>query len=73
MWNGITYAFFGFGAEVGALGIEETAIYGPENGILGLVLNVIFATVFWRWMVRQAMPPDHGAQVLGLRPAKKDL
>lgn len=49
VWNGGDYVFFGFGAKVGALGIKNTAIYGPEVGILGLALNVVFATVLWRW------------------------
>lgn len=49
IWNGIAYGFFGFGAKVGALGIGETAIYGPEVGVLGLLLNLIFAVVLWRW------------------------
>jgi membrane protease YdiL (CAAX protease family) len=49
IWNGITYVFFGFGAEIGALGIKETAIYGPEVGILGLVLNLVFVALLWQW------------------------
>jgi hypothetical protein len=52
VWNGITYVLFGFGAQVGALGIKETAIYGPEIGVLGLVLNFLFAALLWRWMLR---------------------
>jgi membrane protease YdiL (CAAX protease family) len=52
VWNGITYVLFGFGAQVGALGIKETAIYGPEIGVLGLVLNFLFAAVLWPWMLR---------------------
>ena len=54
LWNGITYLFFGFGIHTGALGIKETIIYGPEIGLLGLVLNSIFAVVFWRWVVRSS-------------------
>jgi membrane protease YdiL (CAAX protease family) len=42
VWNVIAYGFFGLGTKVGALGIQETAIYGPEVGILGLVLNLLF-------------------------------
>lgn len=49
IWNGGAYVFFGFGTRVGALGIEETAIYGPEVGIVGLVLNGAFAAALWRW------------------------
>jgi membrane protease YdiL (CAAX protease family) len=49
LWNGMDYVFFGFGTKVGALGIAKTAIYGPEVGVLGLVLNIAFAAVLWRW------------------------
>ena len=48
VWNGIDYPFYGFGEKVGALGIEQTHIYGPEEGILGIVLNGIFAYALWR-------------------------
>lgn len=48
VWNGLAYVFFGFGSQVGALGIQQTAIYGPEVGVLGLVLNLIFAAALWR-------------------------
>jgi hypothetical protein len=33
--------------RIGALGIENTAIHGPEAGILGLALNIAFATALW--------------------------
>ena len=52
VWNGMTYVLFGFGTHVGALGIKETAIYGPEIGVLGLILNVVFAVVLWRGIAR---------------------
>jgi membrane protease YdiL (CAAX protease family) len=52
LWNGIAYVFFGFGAVRGALGVEETAIYGPEAGFLGLGANLIFAAVLWRACMR---------------------
>ena len=57
IWNGGAYVFFGFGTRVGALGIEETALYGPEVGLLGLILNGIFAAVLWRWIRPQSYPP----------------
>ena len=41
VWNGIAYSLFGFGTRVGALGIENTALYGPEVGLLGLALNAL--------------------------------
>lgn len=48
LWNGGAYVLFGFGTKVGALGIEETAIYGPEVGVLGLALNIAFAVALWQ-------------------------
>lgn len=42
LWNGIAYSFFGFGTRTGALGIQEPALYGPEVGLLGLALNILF-------------------------------
>lgn len=49
VWNGMAYVFFGFGARVGALGIKHTGLFGPEVGVLGLAVNVIFAAALWRW------------------------
>lgn len=43
VWNGFDYPLFGFGERVGALGIAETELYGPEVGLLGLMLNALFA------------------------------
>jgi len=48
VWNGLTYALFAFGTKVGALGVQETSIYGPEVGFVGLVLNAAFAAWLWR-------------------------
>jgi membrane protease YdiL (CAAX protease family) len=42
VWNGLDYPLFGFGEKVGALGIQQTHIYGPEVGILGIGLNLVF-------------------------------
>jgi hypothetical protein len=47
IWNTVAYALFGTGVEAGALGIQDTAIYGAEVGIVGLGLNVVFAVVLW--------------------------
>ena len=52
VWNGIDYPLFGFGENVGALGIEATHIYGPEVGLLGFGLNLVFATALWKWITR---------------------
>jgi hypothetical protein len=48
-WNGIAYVFFGFGTKIGALGIRNTGIFGPEIGVLGLIANAMFAFLLWRW------------------------
>jgi membrane protease YdiL (CAAX protease family) len=53
LWNGGAYAFFGFGREVGELGVEQTGLYGPELGILGLAANVVFAALLWWWWMRR--------------------
>ena len=49
LWNGIAYVFFGFGTKTGALGIGNTALFGPEIGVLGLVSNAVFALLLWQW------------------------
>ena len=49
LWNGIAYVFFGFGTKTGALGIRNSAIFGPEIGVLGLIANAMFAFLFWQW------------------------
>jgi membrane protease YdiL (CAAX protease family) len=54
LWNGFAYVFFGFGTMMGALGIEDTATYGPEVGWLGLVANLLFAAWLWFKSVRAA-------------------
>lgn len=52
VWNGLAYALFGHGAKVGALGIKDTVLFGPEVGLLGLGLNVAFAALLW-WLWRR--------------------
>jgi uncharacterized protein len=52
-WNGLAYVLFGFGTKIGALGIKNTAVFGPEVGIVGLALNAVFAVALWRgWQAR---------------------
>jgi membrane protease YdiL (CAAX protease family) len=53
LWNGMAYALFGFGTHVGALGIENTALYGPEIGVLGLGLNAAFFVLLSRLPTRR--------------------
>jgi membrane protease YdiL (CAAX protease family) len=50
VWNALAYGLFAYGTKVGALGIEETSIYGPEVGFVGLALNGAYAVVLWRWV-----------------------
>jgi membrane protease YdiL (CAAX protease family) len=53
LWNGLAYLLFGFGTNVGTLGIVNTRIYGPEIGLLGLLLNCAVAVGLWRWCAHQ--------------------
>jgi membrane protease YdiL (CAAX protease family) len=39
LWNGLTYVLFGVGSGVGALGIKDAGMFGPEVGSLGVCLN----------------------------------
>jgi membrane protease YdiL (CAAX protease family) len=48
IWNGIDYPLFGFGENVGALGIKDTHLYGPEVGLLGIALGIAFLALIWR-------------------------
>jgi hypothetical protein len=43
VWNAIAYMLFGEGPKIGLLGITQTAVYGAEVGVVGLVLNCAFA------------------------------
>ena len=53
LMEGMAYVLFGFGSHTGSLGIRNTAVFGPENGLLGLGLNLLFARVLWRlWQKR---------------------
>jgi membrane protease YdiL (CAAX protease family) len=51
VWNGLAYALFGFGEKTGALGIQDTWLFGPEVGLLGIVINLVIAIGFWRYYV----------------------
>lgn len=51
VWNGLAYALYGFGEKVGALGIQQTHIFGPEVGLVGVGLNAGFAVLVWRLYV----------------------
>ena len=47
VWNGNDYPLFGFGERVRALGIQQTHIYGPEVGLMGIAPNVLFAAALY--------------------------
>ena len=49
LWNGIAYLGFGAGPMEGLLGIEDMLIFDAETGLVGLVLNVLFAAALWKW------------------------
>ena len=49
LWNGVDYVLYGFGTRSGALGIRNTALFGPEVGILGLICNAVFLAALWYW------------------------
>jgi membrane protease YdiL (CAAX protease family) len=50
VWNAIAYALFGFGENVGELGIEATHIFGPEVGLVGIVFNLAVTVALWVWI-----------------------
>jgi hypothetical protein len=43
---------------VGALGVRQTALYGPESGFWGLGLNLVAAILLWRWWQRRRLFPS---------------
>jgi membrane protease YdiL (CAAX protease family) len=50
VWNAGAYGLFAYGTKTGALGIVDTALLGPEVGILGLLLN----GAFFLWLYARA-------------------
>lgn len=49
VWNAIDYPLYGFVEKVGALGIENPHILGPEVGIVAIEINSIFSLALWLW------------------------
>ena len=47
VWNAFAYVLFGVGSTAGALGLHNTAVFGPEVGLVGLGLNLAVAAVLW--------------------------
>lgn len=58
VWNAGVYVLFGFGTTIGALGVKQTAIYGPESGFLGLGVNLALAALLWWWWKRRQDRPS---------------
>ncbi len=54
LWNGLAYVLFGYGTKVGALGIKDTALFGPEVGVLGLTFNIMCVLLLWYLWRKQA-------------------
>lgn len=55
LWNGLDYPLYGFGEKVGALGIQDTHIFGPEVGLAGIALNLVFCAILWRLYVLRSL------------------
>lgn len=53
LWNGIDYPLYGFGEKSGALGIEQTHIFGPEVGWVGIVFNLAVAAMLFALLRRK--------------------
>ncbi len=52
LWNALVYQLYGYGTKTGDLGVEATAIYGPEIGLAGIALNAIMLAYLLRSPVR---------------------
>lgn len=69
VWNGLVYTLFGYGTTLGALGIRNSAVFGPEVGVVGLALNVAFVAVLWfGFSRRRAMKPVGMTRPLEVKP-----
>jgi membrane protease YdiL (CAAX protease family) len=66
LWNAIAYLLFGEGPKIGALGVANTATFGPEVGVVGLALNVAFACGLFCFTMRSQSAND-SRQHLGRR------
>lgn len=47
IWNGLVYTLFNDGPTLGALGIHNIGVFGPETSLVGLALNLAFAAILW--------------------------
>jgi hypothetical protein len=55
LWNGLDHPLFGIGENSGALGIQQTHLFGPEVGLLGMVVNLVFAGFLYLVFYRRSM------------------
>jgi membrane protease YdiL (CAAX protease family) len=60
-WNALVYILFGYGTQTGSLGITNITTFGPERGVLGLLINGIAVTLLAIWALRRA-DTLHGRQ-----------
>ena len=51
-WNALAYVFFGYGMKSGALAVDRISLFGPERGVLGLVVNAAVVLLLLRWWRR---------------------
>jgi pimeloyl-ACP methyl ester carboxylesterase len=65
LWTGESQALGNAGAHVlfgfdrsGALGVQNSALWGPEVGVLGLAPNIAFAIVLWQFSTRLPRPQE---------------
>jgi membrane protease YdiL (CAAX protease family) len=58
LWNGLTYVLFGVGSGVGALGIRDVSLFGPEVGLIAVALNAAFL-FFLLWLYRDRLGAGH--------------
>jgi hypothetical protein len=52
-WNALVYVLFGYGMQNGLLGIDNITIFGPERGVLGLLVNGAVVTLLFMWALRR--------------------
>jgi hypothetical protein len=67
VWNELVYVLFGVGPTLGLFGIHNTVVFGPEVGLIGLALNLVFAVVLWVGHSRgraQPVPPAQPASAV---------
>ncbi|MEO8001602.1 MAG: CPBP family intramembrane glutamic endopeptidase [Arenimonas sp.] len=69
VWNACVYVLFGFGTTVGVLGVKQTAIYGPESGLLGLGLNLVLTLLLWQWWKKREIKKLHDRDLGAIQAA----